>query len=253
MKNIKYIIIWLALPVVLLTSCVSPRRVNYLQDITHGSQIQIENRFEAQIAPYDELSISVTTSSSNKELAAPFAPFGANSSQGYLVDVNGDIDMPILGRLHVAGMTRLQLQDSLSRWLLDGGYIDDPFVMVRFKTFKIFYLGSGKGQVLTVQNERCTFLEALAMLGDIGIHVRRDRLSVMREVNGRMVVRRLDPRSSKVFNDPFFMLQQNDFIIADTYDNSLVRQEVSYWLAISTTIASVSSLILSLFILKNTK
>ena len=91
------------------------------------------------------------------------------------------------------------------------------------------------------------------MLGDIGIHVRRDRLSVMREVNGRMVVRRLDPRSSKVFNDPFFMLQQNDFIIADTYDNSLVRQEVSYWLAISTTIASFSSLILSLFILKNTK
>ncbi len=232
------------------TSCVTPGRVNYLQDMTHGSQIEIENKFEATIAPYDELSIIVTTSS-KEELATPFnLGNGKSDKQGnYLVDVNGDIIFPILGKIHVEGLSRLQLQDTLTGMLLKGGYIDDPFVMVRFNNFKIFFLGGGKGQVLNIPNERCTFLEAIAMLGDLDLHVRRDNICVMREINGKMVMRQLDPRSSKVFNDPFFMLQQNDFIIADTYNNGVVKGEISYWLAILSTLMSATSIILSLAIL----
>ena len=243
---------------ILVSSCITPRRVNYLQDLSQGSQIQIENKFEAAIAPYDELNIIVTTSSSKKELASPFN-LGNNTSGGnvftnnarYLVDVNGDIQMPILGNVHVAGLTRLKLQDTLTTMLENGGYIDEPFVMVRFNNFKIFFLGGGRGQVLNISNERCTFLEAMAMLGDnVSLHTRRDHIAVMREINGRMVVRYLDPRSSDVFNDPFFMLQQNDFIIADTYDNSVVRSEVTYWLGIGSAIVSAFSLVVSLIVLK---
>lgn len=241
----------------LATSCITPRRVNYLQDMTQGSQIQIENKFEAAIAPYDELNIIVTTSSSKKELAAPFN-FGAinnattqNSGSRYLVDVNGNIQIPILGDLHVAGLTRLKLQDTLTAMLKNGGYVDDPFVMVRFNNFKVFFLGGGNGTVLNITNERCTFLEALAMLGSsVDLHTRRDRIAVMREINGRMVMRYLDPRSSDVFNDPFFMLQQNDFIIADTYNNGIVRSEFTYWVGIASLLASISSLILSIAVLK---
>ena len=241
---------------VLATSCITPRRVNYLQDMTQGSQIQIENKFEAAIAPYDELNIIVTTSSSKKELAAPFN-FGAinnatqNGGSRYLVDVNGNIQLPILGDLHVAGLTRLKLQDTLTAMLKNGGYVDDPFVMVRFNNFKVFFLGGGNGTVLNIPNERCTFLEALAMLGSsIDLHTRRDRIAVMREINGRMVMRYLDPRSSDVFNDPFFMLQQNDFIIADTYNNGIVRSEFTYWVGIASLLASISSLVLSIAVLK---
>ena len=219
--------------------------------MTHGSQIEIENKFEAVIAPYDELSIIVTTSS-KEELAAPFnLGNGKTEKQGnYLVDVNGDITFPILGQLHVKGLTRLQLQDSLTTMLRNGGYIEDPFVMVRFNNFKIFFLGGGQGRTLNIPNERCTFLEAIAMLGDLDLNVRRDNICVMREVDGKMVMRRLDPRSSKVFNDPFFMLQQNDFIIADTYNASVVKNEISYWLTIAATFMSATSIILSLAILK---
>ena len=219
--------------------------------MTHGSQIEIENKFEAVIAPYDELSIIVTTSS-KEELAAPFnLGNGKTEKQGnYLVDVNGDITFPILGQLHVEGLTRLQLQDSLTTMLRNGGYIEDPFVMVRFNNFKIFFLGGGQGRTLNIPNERCTFLEAIAMLGDLDLNVRRDNICVMREVDGKMVMRRLDPRSSKVFNDPFFMLQQNDFIIADTYNASVVKNEISYWLTIAATFMSATSIILSLAILK---
>lgn len=234
------------------TSCVTPRRVNYLQDMTHGSQIEIENRFEATIAPYDELSI-IVSSSDKQELASPFNLGNGNSDkQGkYLVDINGDISFPILGTLHVEGLTRLQLQDTLTDLLLRGGYIVDPFVMVRFNNFKIFFLGGGKGQVLNIQNERCTFLEAIAMLGDLDMHLRRDNICVMREIDGKMVMRQLDPRSSEVFNDPFFMLQQNDFIIADTYNNGVLRGEAAYWLGIASSLLSAASLVISLAILKN--
>jgi polysaccharide export outer membrane protein len=223
--------------------------------MTQGSQIQIENRFEAAIAPYDELSIIVSTSSSKKELATPFnlgnSTNTSSNNSRYLVDVNGDIQMPIIGNLHVAGLTRLRLQDTLAAMLKNGGYIDEPFVMVRFNNFKVFFLGGGKGKVLNIANERCTFLEALAMLGsDFDLHTRRDHIAVMREINGRMVMRYLDPRSSDVFNDPFFMLQQNDFIIADTYNNGIVRSEFTYWVGIASLLASISSLILSIAVLK---
>ncbi len=236
-------------------SCVTPRRVNYLQDMTQGSQIQIENRFEAAIAPYDELSIIVSTSSSKKELATPFnlgnSTNTSSNNSRYLVDVNGDIQMPIIGNLHVAGLTRLRLQDTLAAMLKNGGYIDEPFVMVRFNNFKVFFLGGGKGKVLNIANERCTFLEALAMLGsDFDLHTRRDHIAVMREINGRMVMRYLDPRSSDVFNDPFFMLQQNDFIITDTYNNGVIRSELNYWVGLASLLMSAASVLLSIAVLK---
>lgn len=255
--NKKYIIItFVGLVMMLLaSSCVTPRRVNYLQDMTQGSQIKIENQFEAVIAPYDELNIYVSTSSSQKELATPFNIGNAASSahSSYLVDVNGNIQFPILGQLHVAGFTRLMLQDTLTAMLKNGGYVDEPFVMVRFNNFKVFFIGGGKGQVLNIHNERCTFLEALAMLGpDIDIHINRDHIGVMREINGRMVMRYLDPRSSDVFNDPFFMLQQNDFIIAEAYNNGVVRGEFQYWLSVGATLLSFASLLVSFAILNKT-
>ncbi len=227
----------------LMASCITPRRVNYLQDMTQGSQIELENRFEAKIAPYDELSISVV-SPANPKLAEPFNNNNA-TQKGYLVDVNGDIDFPYIGKLHVAGLTRLRLQETLSNTLMQEGYISDPFVSVRFSNFKIFYLGSGTGKVITISNERCTFLEALAMLGDLDHYTRRDHIAVMREVNGKMVMRYLDPRSSDVFNDPFFMLQQNDFIITDTYNAGTARSELTNTLAIFSALASMGSLVLT--------
>lgn len=254
-KDIQGNIIRAAISIAIIltaVSCITPRKVNYLQDMTQGSQIELENKFEAKIAPYDELAISVI-SWDNPTLAAPFninlaqgTNIGTNGQRGFLVDVNGNIQYPVLGNLHVAGMTRLQLQDTLTNRLIRGGYITDPFVMVRFNNFKIFYLCNGTGGVLNVPNEKCTFLEALAMMGDLDRFTRRDRIAVMREINGKMVMRYLDPRSSKVFNDPFFMMQQNDFIITSATNGGTLRSEFSYWWGMIGTLTSVASLITSI-------
>lgn len=247
LKNVKAIALGVAL--LTLASCVTPRRVNYLQDMTHGSQIQLEDRFEARIAAYDDLSIVVSSSQPNQELVAPFNVV-RDSKGGYLVDVDGNIDFPVLGKMHVAGLTRLQLQDTVTARLTRGGYLEDPFVIVRFNTFKIFFIGAGGGKVVNVPNERCTFLEALALSGGLDNFTPRDRIAVMREVNGKMVMRYLDPRSSDVFNDPFFMLHQNDFIITDGMNNGTLRQEVTFWTGMVSTILSMASLLTSIALYK---
>ena len=209
----------LALAGLVAASCVTTRKVAYLQDMKHETQIELENRFEAVISPYDELEVIISTFDS--DLAKPFNIYSAaqgairNSNQevGYLVDQDGNIELPVLGTIHAAGLTRLQLQEKVRKLLIDGDYLNDPYVMVRFQDFKIFFLGANGGKAINITNERCTFLEALALSGDLSIYTNRKKIAVMREIDGHMVTRYLDPRSSKVFNDPFFMLQQNDFII----------------------------------------
>ncbi|MBR6048909.1 MAG: polysaccharide biosynthesis/export family protein [Bacteroidales bacterium] len=258
MNKLRIISIVSAAAMLMLTSCVTPRRVNYLQDMTQGTQIKLEHRFEAKIAPYDELSIFVSTSQVDQTLAAPFNTIGTpngvgNRGSSYLVDVNGNIDFPVLGKLRVANLTRLQLQDTITAMLTRGGYLDDPYVNVRFNNFKIFFIGNGTGKVLTVENERCTFLEALAMSGGLDNYTRRDRIAVMREVDGRMVMRYLDPRSAEIFFDPFYMLQQNDFIITDGTNVGTLRTEVSYWTGLVSTLLTAASLITTIMLFKATK
>lgn len=238
-----------------LTSCVTPGQVNYLQDMHHGSQIELENRFQATICPYDELNIFVFAS--NEELAKPFNigsknmnGSGANYRGDYIVDVYGNIQFPVLGQLHVSGLTRLELQDTIKARLEKGGYLSDAVVMVRFANFKIFFLGAEGGKVITISNERCTFLEALAMSGDLSLYTSRDKIAVMREVDGKMVMRYLDPRSSSVFQDPFFMLQQNDFIITQKYNKSTPRSEASRlvsWMSVALSVLTFTTTIIALF------
>ena len=217
--NIKTGIL-IALTALVTVSCVTNRKVAYLQDMEHNTQIQLENNFEAVISPYDELDVII--SCADNELARPFNVGVLRSSMGnssssqnlaYLVDQAGNIELPVLGVIHAAGKTRLQLQEYVKKMLVDGAYLSDPYVMVRFRSFKIFFLGSNGGKAITIPNERCTFLEALALAGDLNVYTNRRKIAVMREVDGRMVMRYLDPRSSRVFHDPYYMLQQNDFII----------------------------------------
>lgn len=234
-------------------SCVTNRKIAYLQDMKHNSQIELENKFEAVISPYDELDVIITCF--DTELARPFnirsfsntSNVGPNSGLAYLVDQNGNIELPVLGTIHAAGLTRLALQDRVRGLLIAGGYISDPYVYVRFRNFKIFFLGANGGKAITVDNERCTFLEALALSGDMNIYTNRNKILVMREVDGKMVSRYLDPRSSKVFRDPFFMMQQNDFIITQNTSYRNFQQSYGQFGTIMSVISSIASLATTYF------
>lgn len=255
MKRILKISAVIALAAISAASCVTQKKIAYLQDMTHGSQIELENRFEAVISPYDELEVIISCFDS--ELAKPFNLYTAaegavrssGKDKGYLVDQYGNIQLPVLGSVHAAGQTRLSLQEKVKKLLIDGGYISDPYVMVRFTNFKVFFIGANGGKVIQVSNERCTFLEALAMSGDMDVYTKRDKVAVMREINGVMQMRYLDPRSSKIFEDPFFMLQQNDFIISYANVHKNFMDSFVQWnpvFSLFSTLTGVASIILML-------
>ena len=245
------IVIALALSAV---SCVTNRKVAYLQDMKHETQIELEDKFEAVICPYDELDVYITAFDS--ELARPFnlrstTNMGTTGGVAYLVDVYGNIELPILGTIHAVGLTRLKLQDKIKELLISGGYISDPYVLVRFRSFKIFFLGANGGKAINITNERCTFLEALALSGDMSVYTNRDKIMVVREIDGKMVSRYLDPRSSKVYDDPFFMLQQNDFVITQNTGYRTFQQSYSQFGTILSVVSSIASLTATYFVIRS--
>lgn len=239
----------LAVLAVCTSSCVTPKSVRYLQDMPQYG-MPINRAFEATVAPYDELRIMVLSSSGKEdELLKPFNAVhsmgrdygGVNSSNmsGYLVDAEGNIEFPVLGKLHVEGLTRLQLQDTIASQLISNGQLKDPMVIARFLNFRVYFLTSSGGKVINVPNERCTFLEALAMAGGLDWYTRRDRIGVMREVNGKRVIHYLDPRSTDIFNDDFFVLQQNDIIFTEERPYKFFSNNLNTVLGLISSLTSV--------------
>lgn len=225
------------------SSCVTSKSVRYLQDMPREG-LPLNEALEATICPYDELRIRVYSEGGDEdELVKPFNIMGGLGGSGYgigyLVDVNGNIQYPILGDLHVEGLTRLQLQDTIKYRLVKNGYINNPLVVVRFMNFRVFFLSSTGGRVINISNERCTFLEALAMSGGLDLYTRRDRIGVMREVNGKRVVHYLDPRSTTIFDDDFFMLQQNDIIFTEINARRYVTEAYSNWSLMLSAVSSI--------------
>ena len=254
MRNIKFVFLWLVGLALVSSSCVSSRNVRYLSDMEDLHGVPLTSSLEAVVCPNDELRITVLSSGDDEEMLKPFNIYGTtnnmnnNYSMGYLVDAKGNIEFPVLGEIKIEGLTRLQVRDTIQSMLKSRQLLDDPQVDVRFLNYKIFFLGSNGGKVVSISNERCTFLEALAMSGDLDLYTKRDRIGVLREVDGKMVIHYMDPRSSEVFNDPFFMLQQNDIIITEAMGYVYFRElmgNIGTVLTPITTVASVLALVIS--------
>ena len=247
--KINKILVYFALVVMAVSSisCVTSKKVRYLQDMPKGG-MPLNDALEATVAPYDELRIMVLSNTGkDDELLKPFNAMqgagqgGSNRINGYLVDSNGNIEFPVLGEIHAEGLTRLQLQDTIASQLELNGYIKNPLVVARFMNFKVFFLSSSGGKVINIDNERCTFLEALAMSGGLDWYTRRDRIGVMREVDGKRVIHYLDPRSTAIFDDDFFVLQQNDIIFTEEMSYKFFSNNLNTVLTLITSITSLVS------------
>ena len=251
--------------VVLCTSCASSKKVVYLQDVVPLKQQDIEQKYEVYIHNDDLLAIMVN--SKNPELALPFNmpmvsyQLGSGSTNsgsqrvlGYLVDGNGDIDFPILGKLHVAGLTRMQLTEMIKQRLIEGDLIKDPIVTVQFLNYKVSVMGEvNRPGSFNISGDRITLLEALSMAGDLTIYGRRDRVAVIREKDGKRTILMHDLRSSDIFNSPCYYLQQNDIVYvepnkAKTGQSRInSNNSVGVWLSAVSVLASVTSLLVTMF------
>lgn len=252
--------------VVGLTACKTPEKINYIQDIEPGVAQPIESRQSIIIQPKDMLSIIVSTK--DPELAAMFnmsvqanragVPTDSYASNqylsGYVVDNNGDIDFPVLGKIHAAGLSRWALQEKITRELTERNLLKDMIVTVEFMNFKVSVLGEVKQPgTYSIEGDKVTILEAIAMAGDLTVYGIRDEVYVIREENGERQNFKLDLRSKEIFNSPAYYLRQNDIIYVkpnevragqSTINQNSVRS-ISLWLSISSLLTSISILVVN--------
>lgn len=209
----------------IMMSCGSVKQIAYLQDAA-ADEISQMNSYTNVIKPGDMLSIIV--SSSKPELAVPFNLYSVKSQmsslnlqsgqsqtlEGYTVSPSGDIDFPTLGVLDIAGMTRSQLTDMLKEKL--SAYIPAPIITINFLNFKITVIGEVKSPgSFDVNGDRISVFEALGLAGDITEYGSRKDVLVIRENGNVREIGRLDLKSKKIFDSPFYYLQQNDVVCVD--------------------------------------
>jgi polysaccharide biosynthesis/export protein len=208
----------------ILTGCSSSKKIN--QDFLYFQKsldsIQNIQRVSPVIKVDDLLGIQVFSKSMNQDQAAIFnIPVeGANAvNTGYLVETDGNIDMPIIGKIKAAGLTKEQLQVSLKDKL--ASYVKDPSVLIRFSDFKINILGEVKlPGSHSFNKDRVTIIDAISAAGDLTDFGKRDDVIVIREESKQRKYYSVDLRSGSLFQSPVYQLQPNDIV----YVNATARK-----------------------------
>lgn len=246
----------------LLSSCASRKGFVYLQDMEMGERYPFDTKHEAVIHRDDRLSISV--SCKNPELAIPFNTRGeafrvgtdgnitASSEvsagireKGYRVDVDGNIDFPILGKLYVEGQTVSHVTNMIKNRIMQGNYIKDPLVSIEFLNFKYTVLGAvGRNGTFNVDGDRVTLLEAIAKAGDLSSKARINRVAVIREIGDERQIFMHDLRSKDLFESPCFYLQQNDIVYVEPKYRKKDNEDRAW--QITTFLVSIGSLVTSI-------
>ncbi len=248
-----------------LSSCSSYKEFTYLQDAAEFDQMKVTQITQVKARVGDIVNIYV--SSRNAESAAPFnltaqgyrpgsgqsEIYSANTTQralGYQVDESGNIEFPQIGILHVEGLSRAEIVELIKDKLISNNYLKDPIVTVEFQNLKITVLGEvNRSGYYAMSNEHTTILDALAMAGDLTAYGRRDRVAVIREVDGKRTVIWHDLRSKNIFDSPRYYLQQNDIVYVqpNKYKASQSTQsrwnQPSVWISLVSTAISVVTLV----------
>jgi len=210
--------------VLFISSCVSKKDIIYFQN-DEIDQSKVSNSYKTIIKPDDLLQITITALDTEAvrafNLAAVTYSTSSNSAigvaqqQNYLVDSNGMIDFPVIGKLKIGGLSREEFIAMLKE-KLDPDYIKNPNINVRLANFKVSILGDVRMPgSYTIPNERITILEAIALAGDTNISAERRGISVFREEAGKKVKYNVDLLSNATFTSPIYYLQQNDVIYVE--------------------------------------
>lgn len=258
---------------ILLSGCEAYKKIAYVQQA--GSMVSYQD--SSKYVPTDpKLKVGdllvITVNSSTPEAAIPFnlplvpggesmnsysigsgvSMTGGQTLQNYLVDSNGDISFPILGRIHVLGMKKNELSNYLKSKIFPFYIKVEPIVTIRFANFKVSVLGEvNRPGVCDIKNERVNIFEAIAIAGDLTIYGKRENILLVREnINGTRESIRIDLRDAHLIDSPYFYLQQNDILYVQPNDSksrsSLFNSAESLGLSVIGTLISVTSLIVNL-------
>ena len=256
-------LVMLSALLILLSGCSSAKHtLPYFTDLTEIEGTLPAQKYQPEIGPDDELYILV--SSSNPEATAMYnlPIYNPATRQAielnintrpttYVVDSKGDIYMPLLGQVHVAGLTSEEVAAKLTELIAKD--VVDPIVMVRLMNFTISVAGEvTKPGTVTLNHERMSILDALAQAGDLTPYGNRTNVLVIREEDGKRTYAHLDLTSSDLLTSPYYYVRQNDYIYVAPNkireDNAKYNQNNSFKLSVISTVVSAASVIASLVI-----
>jgi polysaccharide export outer membrane protein len=236
-----------------LASCTTPRTLGYLLDMEYNHDYPARPAPELKMQKEDRLSIQVL--SENAELSAPFNTMLtltdlANQTMQqpvltYVVDREGNIDFPVLGKLHVEGLTLDEIEKMIADEIMARGYIKQPVVNAELDNFSVTIIGGARSTTLDIQGHSLNILQALARANtqtDEQVNIKE--VTVIRTENGIRTAYAINLQKNELFESPVFYLQQNDIIY---YKPKIYRmsQIATNFLGFFTSITSFASLILA--------
>lgn len=263
------------LSIVLLAGCGTPANIVYFQDAPHNEELSPLKVEYIRLQPTDQISIVVN--SRDPQVASMFnLPYygkrladsqsltgsggnmnaSAQSISGYTVDSHGDIDFPVLGKIHLAGLTREEAENSIKSLLIESRQIKDPVVIVEFMNLGFSVLGdvSRPGRY-KIDRDRFTLFDALSLAGDLTINGQREDVALVRHEADHDVLYRLNLLDIKqIYDSPAFYVQQGDVIYVtpnekrqreSTINGNNVRS-TSFWISISSLATSIITLLISI-------
>ncbi|WP_047245773.1 polysaccharide biosynthesis/export family protein [Maribacter thermophilus] len=228
----------------LLTSCGSKKDIVYFQDAADYETIVSDNSHVNTFKVDDILRINVSTL--DPAASVPFnlfssMPEGAVSNPqqlDYLVDKNGEIDFPVLGKIKVVGLTPEETKELLREKLKP--YLKDPIINIRLSNFTITVLGEvNRPGTYQVNGEQITVLEAIGLANDLGIKGRRDNVLVIRDFNGTKVYTRVNLTSKDILNSPVYYLTQNDVVYVEPNKSAVSQSTLDNRAGLAVSIASL--------------
>lgn len=242
MRNYKWYILLLFLAAGMISSCSTYKNVAYFSDLPDTARAAILNAHYEQLVihPDDILSINIQTldpvanqmfGMAQGSAASGGASGGASAGggspaaiPGYLVDKAGDVELPMLGTFHLAGMTTNQARDTIQKTA--AGFFKNPVAYVRFANLKVTVLGEvGRPGTFILPNEKNTIFDALGMAGDLTIFGKRENVLLIRDSLGYSTLTRFSLSSKDIFQKDFYFLKQNDVIYIEPNQSKVVSQD----------------------------
>lgn len=223
-----------------ITSCASRKDVAYFQNAQKFETIVETQSFEPRIKVDDLLSIHIST----YDMEAT-APFNLTKGEGlnyqevdYVVDKEGNIDFPVIGKIAVKGKTTSEVKQAILERLR--GYLKDPVINIRIKNFQITVIGHVKKPgTFTITTERITILEAISMAGDLELKARRDNVLVIRDFDGVKTFTRVNLTTKEFINSPVYFLTQNDVVYVEPNESAIKTSSLDNRATIIVSIFSV--------------
>ena len=247
MKKIVHIFL-LLFGMVVLTSCTTTKKMSYFQNIDKVDLSQPTSLYDAKIMPKDMLTISVHTLTAEASEA-----FNLKGGGSYLVDNEGNIEFPVVGTVHLGGLTTKEAEELIkSKVAPYMAESENPIVQVRMANYKYVMLGAVNGPgVYTAPNEKIGILEAIAKAGDIKFSGKRNKIYLIREkADGTREVHQLDVTDANILNSPYYYLQQNDIVYVEPKKShtmyEIFTNYTAMWFSLLSVVTTLSTFILAL-------